>query len=319
MDPEIRHLRAICAIAEAGSLSQAAARLGVSQPGLTALLQRLERSVGGQLFVRSRAGVKPTALGERALQRARLVLAELDAFAGELARSAAPQQTVRLGSVHMECVGTLLERVREALPETEITLQVEPSGLALAQSLANDRLDVAVVGMMDDRHVPLSPSLGQRTLVPRAPVFVALAASHPLAPAATVDLADLAEESWIRPPGADDGSLASLREACLRAGFAPRLRYEAPSGAGRQLIETGQAVQLVEPASTGRGGLAIRPLTGEPLHMRLVVAWRQGRLSEQDVNRIYQSAARAYTEHALRSPTYARWWVTHPEVHPMWT
>ncbi|UOZ03556.1 LysR family transcriptional regulator [Amycolatopsis sp. WQ 127309] len=34
---EIRQLRAICAIAEAGSLSQAAAALGVSQPSLTSL------------------------------------------------------------------------------------------------------------------------------------------------------------------------------------------------------------------------------------------------------------------------------------------
>src|ERR1044071_1869399 len=110
MDPEIRHLRAICTIADAGSLTRAAMRLGISQPALTGLLQRFERSLGGQLFERDRTGVRPTALGERALQRARLVLAEIDSFAGDLTLEAGSgPMLLRMGTAHMECVGTMVQ------------------------------------------------------------------------------------------------------------------------------------------------------------------------------------------------------------------
>lgn len=317
MDPEIRHLRAICAIADAGSVTKAAARLGISQPALTGLLQRFERSLGGQLFERARTGVRPTPLGERALQRARLVLADIDSFAGDLTLAAGAGPTeLHMGTAHMECVGTIVERVQAALSPVEITVQVDASAISLAQALAHHRSDFAVIGMSDDRDVPLAADLGQRTVLPRLPFFIALTSSHPLASREEIDLADLAEEAWISPPGADDGSLASLRAACRRAGFSPRIRYEAPSGGGRQLIQTGRAVQLVEPTSAGAGGMAVRRLTGDPLRGRLVLAWRRSRVTDDQIEATYLAVANAYTEHAIRSPTYGPWWAIHPEVHP---
>ncbi|MFI5713676.1 LysR family transcriptional regulator [Kribbella sp. NPDC051620] len=317
MDPEIRHLRAICAIADAGSVTRAAARLGVSQPALTGLLQRFERSLGGQLFERARTGVRPTPLGERALQRARLVLADIDSFAGDLtlAAGAGPAE-LHMGTAHMECVGTIVERVQAALSPVELTVQVDPSAISLAQSLAHHRSDFAVIGMSDDNEVPLSPDLAQRTILPRLPFFIALTSSHPLAARSEIDLADLADEAWISPPGADDGSLASLRAACRRAGFTPKIRYEAPSGGGRQLIQSGRAVQLVKPTSAGAEGMTIRRLTSDPLRGRLILAWRRSRLTEDQTEAIYLAVATSYTAHALRSPAYAPWWQAHPEVHP---
>ncbi|WBQ04137.1 LysR family transcriptional regulator [Kribbella sp. CA-293567] len=317
MDPEIRHLRAICAIAEAGSVTRAAALLGISQPALTGLLQRFERSLGGQLFERGRTGVRPTALGERALQRARLVLAELDSFAGDLTLSAGTSlRSLRMGTAHMECVGTMVERVQTALDPIEISVQIDASAISLAQALTHHRSDFAVIGMNDDSDVPLAPDVAQRTVLPRLPFFIALSSSHPLAGRPEIDLADLADEAWISPPGADDGSLASLRAACRRAGYSPKVRYEAPSGGGRQLIQTGRAVQLVEPTSLGATGMAIRRLAGDPLRGRLVLAWRRSRITDDQVETTYLAIARAYTDHALRSPTYAPWWAAHPEVHP---
>lgn len=315
MDLEFRHLRAICTIAETGSLSQAATALGVSQPSLTLLLQRVERSVGGQLFLRSRTGTAPTPLGERVLGRARVLLVELDAFSADLVRPNS-QAVLRMGSAHMECVATLVSRLDETLPEAEIRLQVEPSSTMLAHSLTHGRLDAALIGMSDDRDVPLGAQVKYRTLVPRVPVFVAVADTHPSACLSQIPLADLAADSWICPPGADDGSLASLRSACRKAGFAPRIRFEVPSGGGRQLIRSGQAVQLVEPTSMGCPGLVVRPLADEPLRMRLVLAWRRERLTENQVERIHEAAACAYTQHALASPALRPWWLAHPEVHP---
>lgn len=317
MDPEIRHLRAICVIAEAGSLSRAAGRLGITQPALTTLLQRIERGIGGQLFTRGRTGVTPTPLGEHAVARARLVLGELDSFIGDVGRTARPATTVvNMGSAHIECVGTMMRHLGEAMPGTDFSLAVEPSAVALSQSLAHHRLDIALVGMMDDYSVSLATDLAQRIFIPRLPVFVAIAEDHRLAAQPEISLADLAAEDWICPPGPDDGSLASLRSACRRAGFEPRIRYQAPSGGGRALIASGRAVQLVEPTSRSIGGLVTRPLAGEPLRMRLVLAWHRDRITHDEATDIYRAIAKAYTEHAMISPACAHWWTSHPEAHP---
>lgn len=71
----MRHFRLVEAIAKAGSITKAASALGVSQPSLTAQLQRIERRTGGPLFRRDRTGSHPTALGEVVLAHAKAVLA----------------------------------------------------------------------------------------------------------------------------------------------------------------------------------------------------------------------------------------------------
>ncbi|MEV4192586.1 LysR family transcriptional regulator, partial [Streptomyces toxytricini] len=74
MELEVRHLRALCAIADAGSLHKAARQLGVSQPSLTTQLRRIERALDGELFLRERTGCRPTPFGRSVLGRARPLL-----------------------------------------------------------------------------------------------------------------------------------------------------------------------------------------------------------------------------------------------------
>ena len=88
MDLEIRHLKVVCAIADTGSLTKAAALLGLAQPALTAQLQRIERRLGGPLFDRDRRGARPTAMGELVLSRARVLLGAMKGLEDEAARLA---------------------------------------------------------------------------------------------------------------------------------------------------------------------------------------------------------------------------------------
>ena len=64
-----RHLRAVRTIAEEGSVTRAATRLGLTQPALSAQLRTVERLVGGQLFdqIEAIAGVTVAALGSLVL------------------------------------------------------------------------------------------------------------------------------------------------------------------------------------------------------------------------------------------------------------
>ncbi|MFD3415587.1 LysR family transcriptional regulator [Streptomyces cyaneofuscatus] len=71
MDLELRHLRILPAIAEAGSLTRAAAALMLSQPAMTTQLRRIEASFGQPLFERSARGLVPTRAGERVISHTR--------------------------------------------------------------------------------------------------------------------------------------------------------------------------------------------------------------------------------------------------------
>jgi len=89
-DITARELRAVCAIAEHRSFMAASMTLGVSQPALTRIVQRLERAVGVELFRRttrrvevSPAGEKFIAVAERVLDDLRISLESLQEIAGE--------------------------------------------------------------------------------------------------------------------------------------------------------------------------------------------------------------------------------------------
>ncbi|MGC4890539.1 LysR family transcriptional regulator [Micromonospora sp. DT227] len=317
MGIDVRHLRAISVVAEVGSVTGAAARLGLSQPALTAQLHRIEEMVGGPLFVRSRTGMQPTELGKQVLSRARVVLAEVDALVDDFGDKRRASDLFRLGTVHLACASSLVRRVTETFPDAEIGLQIEPSSRLLVEAVTHGQLDAALVGILEGFDLPIGPTVASRTLVPRHPIFVALAATHRHAQRDTVRLADLSDESWVCPPGPDDGSLASLRRACRAAGFEPRIRYEAPSGAAHPLVAAGDGVRLVDPTWAPGPGTRVLPLDGEPQVARLAVIWRRDAFTNEQSRHLFRAFARAFLDHVDDNPGYARWWRENPHVHPL--
>ena len=76
-DLNLRHLRALSAVVDHGTLSAAAARIGLSQPALTQGLAKLERQLGAALFDRRPAGLTATAAGRAMADRADAALRQL--------------------------------------------------------------------------------------------------------------------------------------------------------------------------------------------------------------------------------------------------
>lgn len=79
MDIELRHLRYVVAVADAGTTVEAARRLLVAQPSLSQQVRAVERHLGVPLFRRGPRGMTPTPAGEAFVAGARRTLAELDA------------------------------------------------------------------------------------------------------------------------------------------------------------------------------------------------------------------------------------------------
>jgi DNA-binding transcriptional LysR family regulator len=71
---ELRHLRYLVAVADAGTFTQAAERMFVAQPTLSQAIRRLEDMVGTPLLDRRRDGVRLTAAGSVLLEESRTVL-----------------------------------------------------------------------------------------------------------------------------------------------------------------------------------------------------------------------------------------------------
>ncbi|MEV7418305.1 LysR family transcriptional regulator [Streptomyces sp. NPDC089919] len=316
MQLELRHLEAVCRIAEAGSLGRAAARLGVSQPALSAQLRRIERVAGGELFVRGRRGVEPTALGQFVLTKARRVLSEMDDLAAG-ARAADPGTPLRLGCILLVLLDGLWEQIDQAVAGREITVDLEDSVTALTRLLGSGRYDVILYGEVNDHEVPLPEGVSARTLISREPFCVRLSERHPLAAAERIELAQLAGESWMTLVEDDDGGPEALVAACAEAGFTPTLRYRITDRKMHyDLIAAGRAVSVSQPTAPAVPGTVMRPLVGDPVTGRIRLAWNRAAVSTPQAELLYGAAARAYLANVANHPFHRAWWDAHPEVHP---
>ncbi|MFD7560757.1 MULTISPECIES: LysR substrate-binding domain-containing protein [unclassified Streptomyces] len=314
MQLELRHLQAVCRIAEAGSLGGAARRLGVSQPALSAQLRRIERVTGGELFVRGRSGVEPTALGHFVLAKARRVLNEMDALGAE-ARAIGTGTPLRLGCILLVLVDGLLAQTDLFMSGQEITVNLEHSVTALARMLGTGRYDAIVYGEVNDHEVPLPTGALARTLVPKEPFCIRLPAGHPLAGRERVDLADLAGESWLTLVEEDDGGPEALITACANVGFTPSLRYRITDRMMQyDLIAAGRAISLSQPTAPQVPGTVMRPLAGTPISGRIRLAWNRSAVSAGQAELLYRAAARAYLANVDNNGFHKEWWDAHPEL-----
>lgn len=311
---ELRHLRLICAIADEPSLTRAAARMGVSQPALSAALQRIERRVGGALFERTHTGMRLTDLGAYVVGSSRVVLADMDSLtAGAEARTRKASGEMRIGAGPGMIGPRLASRVSDTFGDGSVTLSTA-SVRQLVRDLGAERLDFAVLEEVSGFPLPTNDRVDARKLVAE-PVFVALPEDHRLSDETEVDLADLSDEDWVVPPMRDGNDQVALSRACAAAGFRPRVRHEVNEAATtRQLIQNG-AIALAQPVSATGSGLVIRPLVGDPIIMERWLAWNVGGPFAGYAGEVYRCAATAYLGQLDRNPDYRRWWESHPEAH----
>ncbi len=309
MDVELRHLRVLCAVADAGSITRAASGVGSTQPALTASLQRIERAFGGTLFLRSRDGVVPTAFGECVLSRARVVLAAADSLHRDAARWLADgsARPVALGGIGGSMVVELAARLGGPDRAHAVSVTTEFSPRRLLDLVAAGHLDAAVVADYPGHALPVTPGVAMRPLAVQ-PVFVALAADHPAAGDTEIDLGGLARERWVLGPSDGAGWPECFEEACARAGFRPQVAHRSTELRPLQrLIADGRAIspcQVTFPATTG---IAIRSLTGDPLWMRYLIAWRADGAFGGSSGALIAAAEAAYRSDTDSSHTYRRW------------
>ena len=191
---ELRHLRYFIAVAEAGSLTEAAERrLYTSQPSLSRQIRDLESQVGVELLSRSVRGVELTAAGKAFLDHARLVLMHVDAAVETARRAAGPaRNTFAIGfqtGHEMNWLAPAMRVLHDELKDIQVTVSSDYSP-DLAQALASGRLDLAFL------RVEPGYDLEYR-VVDREPLIVLMPSDHHLAACDAVRPQDFVGEIFI--------------------------------------------------------------------------------------------------------------------------
>ncbi|MBD8608617.1 LysR family transcriptional regulator [Aeromicrobium sp. CFBP 8757] len=311
MELELRHLKVVCALADEGSVTKAAASLGLAQPALSAQLGRIEKSLGGPLFERDHRGVRSTALGDLVLARARVMLPAMSGLKEEAARLASHEGRdpgtpthLTLGASTSVVLGRLIRSLALEHPDVHVSTRASWSSDELAEGVVDGRVDVAVVGVCADAPPPTRHGLTWRT-VTTDPVFVLLPEHHRLAGRDEVALADLADEDWAAIPvdGCFTGCFAA---ACARAGFTPRTLYEADAASCIDLVASGLAVALCQPTREVPGLVTV-PVADAPLRWNHLVGWHADAAVAPFADEIVRLTSDAFAEMIAESPVYSSW------------
>ena len=149
----------VLAVAEEQNLTRAAKRLYISQPTLTMYLNRLEESLGVQLFDRRKNPIVLTAAGKHYVERMREIAEAEQILRGELRTVSDAAQTFRIGSARVRghyWLPPLLERLSETHPELcfAVTLGTEKQ---LQKLLEKNSIDFALGALTDipESDIPL--------------------------------------------------------------------------------------------------------------------------------------------------------------------
>jgi DNA-binding transcriptional LysR family regulator len=135
-------LRSLIAVADAGSITDAAAQVHVSQSALSRRLQQLEADLGTQLLVRTRHGVELTDLGRQTLDEGRGIVARYD----RVRRTIVEQQNLEGGTVRVGGGATVTSFL---LPATIASFQARHPGIRFYVKEAGSREIAASVSAGD--------------------------------------------------------------------------------------------------------------------------------------------------------------------------
>jgi DNA-binding transcriptional LysR family regulator len=254
--PDLEALELLVAVAETGSLGQAAARQGISQPSASARMSTLERRLGVRLLVRSPSGCRLTSAGLVVTDRARAVLEQAHA----LVQGAAALRAERSGRLRVTASLTIAEHL---VPGWLVTLRDVDPGVHVELNVANSthvierlRAGEADLGFIEGRGAPRdlhSRGVGRDRLV------VVVAPGHPWArkrrPLRPVELA--ATPLLLREAGSGTRetleaalfAYGGVTEPALELGATAPLRAAAISGTAPAVLS---ALAVADEIAAGR-------------------------------------------------------------------
>lgn len=187
-------IRSFLAVAETGAITEAAERIGITQPALSRRLQQFEDHLGVPLMVRGRKGATLTEIGRLVQSEAQAILARYEHMQ-EMVNS---HQRLEGGTVR---IGGGATAVSYMLPEAiaafqaahpQVRFQMREAGSSeIADDVVAGRLELGVVTLpVRDRELDVTPLTNDR-------IVLVARHDHPLAQRRRVRIQDLADQAFV--------------------------------------------------------------------------------------------------------------------------
>jgi DNA-binding transcriptional LysR family regulator len=252
---ELRQLEYFIAVAEEANFTRAAARVHISQSGISAQIQQLERDLGAMLFDRSGRGASLTTAGAAALEHARDALASVDAVHQAVDEvNGLIRGRVMVGMVTACTVTPLFDALASfhlAHPGVEVTL-VEDHSDRLIEHVRTGAADLALIGASGTT----PPGLDALSIVSER-LVAAVPPGHPLAKRKRTTLSELSGYPIVCMPEGT-GVRTVFDQACAAKCIQPviALQASAPSAvADLSLRGLGIAILSESMAASHKGRL----------------------------------------------------------------
>lgn len=262
---EFRHLDLLRELAARGSITAVASATYRTPSAVSQQLRTAQRELGATLVEPAGRGIRLTEAGtllaEGAVEIAtatQRVQARWDAFC----RS--PSGTVTIASVP-SAAEFLLPRMLTALSSTSTVAHCRTYDLSEAEfpALVADH-DIVICHSVTS-HAPAGVGDLHVSVLVREPLDIALPAHHPLAAQASLNVHDVADETWIGvPEGYPFDGIRTAVEAATGRGVPPTQRI-VDNRVTEALVAAGHGIAVV-PRFTTRTErrIALRPLEGTP-------------------------------------------------------
>ena len=270
--PELRLVRYFVAVAEAGNVTRAAERLHISQPSLSAAIKQLEAQLGVELLARRGRRVEVTAAGTLLHRRGRELLEAADAVVAEIrAEGASTAARLRLGVTPTARYGIaprLLAACAAEAPATMLYASEDTTG-ALLDAVGRGALDLAITFC-----APRAPEGVELIPLASEGAVVHMPAEHQLAARASLNLADLADETILVASSRDSGGYTDrILAAYADAGLPPpRTRADPYPDLGLQAVREGLGVVIYARSAfperlAGSSFVRLEPEINLPFHL----------------------------------------------------
>lgn len=267
-------MRSFLAVADSAAITEAAEKIGVTQPALSRRIQQFEEYLGVALFERGRKGAQLTEIGRLVRVEAQAIVARYE----RMRELVASHQRLEGGSVR---IGGGATAVSFVLPEAiasfqaahpQVRFQMREAGSSqIAADVAAGQLELGVVTLpVRDRELDIAPLTTDR-------IVLVARRDHPLVRRRRIRIQDLADQAFV---AFEAGSAlrqlidGRLREAGVEVNVVMELR--SIPAILRMVSTTGNLAFVSQLGLERHGDVLALPVQGLRIERRLAVVTRRG-------------------------------------------
>jgi DNA-binding transcriptional LysR family regulator len=264
---ELHQVKYFLVLAHSLNFTRAAEQCGLTQPGLTKAIQKLEYELGGELILRERQLTQLTDLGKLVLPMLRQTMEAAEAASANATefrkKTDSPLRIALAPTVSASLLIEPIQEIARAMPYLRVEL-VEVATDGLSEKLLNGEADAAIAGeesestaaridhwrLFDDRVVVLAPAWSDIAQLP------------------SVSLDLLNQSVWLECLGSP--VLRKLWAVCFPFASEPEVKHRGTRAEDMQhLAAAGLGIMLSPEHSPVLPSLVARPIDGNPIRQQV--------------------------------------------------